>query len=156
MTSDKQPPSKPPDAPADESAESIANRKKLQRLKQEQATFDQKKVQDARWSILKLAMGILATLIVPAIVAICASVIFDPAEAASVKSLAAVVLLVDILGLVAGIWRVILSPASITQLAPVTEADESLSLTMNRRPDQAPSSSPKTQEADSVTDPASP
>lgn len=148
MTSDEQPPSEPPDVSANESATSIANRKKLQRLLQEQVTFDQKKVQDARWSILKLAMGTLATLLIPTIIGICTSIIYDPAQTASVKSLAAGALLVDILGLVAGVWRVILSPASVTQLAPVTEADEDSSLTIEGRPAQAPGRDLKPQEPD--------
>ena len=120
-------------APSGSNELSLAERRARQRLEQEQATFDQKKAQDARWFVLKLAMGILAMLIIPTIVGICASILYDPTQTANVKSLAAGALLVDILGLVAAVWRVILNPASVTQLAPITEVMEDSPMPVSRK-----------------------
>jgi hypothetical protein len=103
-----------------QSSASLAEQKVWQRLRQEQATFDQKRVQDARWFVLRMAMGILAMLVIPAMIVICALIIFDSHQDVTVKGLAASTLLVDILGLMGAVWRVILNPASVSQLAPVT------------------------------------
>ena len=103
---------------------SLTQRKATQRLKQEQATFEQKKLQDARWFVLRMAMGILAMLVIPATIVICVLIISDPHQDATVKGFAASALLVDILGLMGSVWRVILNPASVSQLAPVIAADE--------------------------------
>lgn len=111
----------------------LAERRALQRLEQEQATFEQKKMQDARWFILKLAMGVLAALIIPTIVGICASILLDQTQTESVKILAASTLFVDILGFAATLWRVVLNAASVTQLAPVTEAVEELPIPIDRK-----------------------
>ena len=78
-------------------------------------------MQDARWLILKFAMGVLAALIVPTTISICTSIVFDPTHIASVKILVTSTLFVDILGFAAILWRVVLNTASVTQLAPVTE-----------------------------------
>ena len=103
----------------------LTERKVKQRLKQEQATFDQKRVQDARWFVLRMAMGVLAMLVISAMIVICGwIIIFDPHQDATVKSLAASALLVDILGLMGAVWRVILNSAPVSPLAPVTPAYE--------------------------------
>jgi hypothetical protein len=111
-------------APVVNNEPSLAQRKAMQRLEQEQATFEQKKLQDARWFVLRMAMGILAMLVIPATIAVCLIIISSPHQDATVKQLAAGALLVDILGLMGSVWRVILNPASVSQLAPVTMADE--------------------------------
>jgi len=110
--------------PAVNNEHALAQRKTAQRLEQEQATFEQKKLQDARWFVLRMAMGILAMLVIPATIVICVLIISDPHQDATVKRFAASALLVDILGLMGSVWRVILNPASVSQLAPVTAADE--------------------------------
>jgi hypothetical protein len=110
----------------------LVERKALQRLAQEQATFEQKKMQDARWFILKLAMGVLAALIIPTIIGICASIIYDPTQTSNVKLFGICTLFVDILGFAAALWRIVINPASVTQLAPVTGASEDLPIPIDR------------------------
>ncbi len=92
----------------------------LEQLRQERETFDQRKQQDARWFQLRMTMGGLAILIIPAIIVICVLLLSNPHQDAAVKSLAASALLVDILGLAGAVWKVVLNPASLTQLSPVT------------------------------------
>ncbi len=121
MTAQERPPHRQDDTLlVVQSSASLAEQKVWQRLRQEQATFDQKRVQDARWCVLRMAMGILAMLVIPAMIVICALIIFDSHQHVTVKGLAASTLLVDILGLMGAVWRVILNPASVSQLAPVT------------------------------------
>jgi len=92
----------------------------LEQLRQERETFDQRKRQDARWFMLRMTMGALAIVTIPAFIVICTILISSPGISDTVKSLAASALLVDILGLMLSVWKVVLNPASITQLAPVT------------------------------------
>lgn len=125
MTAQERPPHRQDDMLAGvDSSASLTEQKVTQRLRQEQATFDQKRVQDARWFVLRMAMGILAMLVIPAMIVICVLIIFNPHQEVTVKVLAASTLLVDILGLMGAVWRVILNPASVSQLAPVTAAYE--------------------------------
>jgi hypothetical protein len=92
----------------------------LEQLRQERETFDQRKRQDARWFMLRMTMGGLAVIIIPTFIIICTLLISSSGVSDTVKSLAASALLVDILGLVISVWKVVLNPASITQLSPVT------------------------------------
>lgn len=132
---------------------SLAEFKTVQRLRQEQETFDQKKEQDARWFVLRMAMGILAMLVIPAMVVICALIISDPHQDVMVKRLAASALLVDILGLMGAVWRVILNPRSVSQLAPVTGADEVSSTLGESSNDQTANHYPTPQEPSTDADP---
>lgn len=91
----------------------------LEQLRQERETFDQRKRQDARWFMLRMTMGMLAIIIIPTFIVICTLLISDSRTSDTVKSLAASALLIDILGLVISVWKVVLNPASITQLSPV-------------------------------------
>jgi hypothetical protein len=127
MTPNKQPSDGQQHTSEVNSSGPLAERKAVQRLSQEQATFEQKKLQDARWFILRMAMGILAMLIIPTMIVLCVLIISDPHQDMIVKRLAASALLVDILGLMCAVWRVILNPASVSQLAPITAVDEKLS-----------------------------
>jgi hypothetical protein len=119
---------------------SIVIQKASERLRQERETFEQKKFQDARWFILRMAMGILAVVIIPTLIVICVLIISNPHQATPVKGLAASALLVDILGLAGAVWKIILSPPTVTQLTPVTQdSGDSLIYTDQNQPaaDQA-------------------
>jgi hypothetical protein len=104
-----------------DSAQPLAIQRSLERLRQERETFDQRRKQDHRWFHLRLAMGGMAVLVIPAIVGICVWILGDGEQSETVKGLAATALLVDVLSLVAAVWKVVLNPSSLTKLAPVTE-----------------------------------
>jgi hypothetical protein len=72
--------------------------------------------------MLRMTMGALAIVFIPAFMVICTILISRTGTPAAVKDLAASALLVDILGLIISVWKVVLNPASITQLSPVTTA----------------------------------
>ena len=104
--------------------EPIAVQRALERLRQERETFDQQKRQDQRWFQLRLVMGGLAVLVIPTIVVVCIWLLADTHQSSSVKTLASSALLVDVLSLAAAVLKIVLSPASLTRLAPVTADSE--------------------------------
>lgn len=99
-----------------------------ERLRQERETFDQRKEQESRWFSLRLRMGYLAIVMLPAIAVVSAFILlnhinFDGAVVTS----AGAALFVDILGLIASVWKVVLNPGSVTKLEPIID-DEPQSL----------------------------
>lgn len=111
----------PATATADETLpEPIAVQRALERLRQERETFDQQKRQDQHWFQLRLVMGGVAVLVIPAVFIVCIWLLADPDQSPTTKTLAASTLLVDVLSLAAAVWKIVLSPASLTRLAPVT------------------------------------
>ena len=69
-------------------------------------------------------MGGLAVLVIPTIVVVCIWLLADTHQSSSVKTLASSALLVDVLSLAAAVLKIVLSPASLTRLAPVTADSE--------------------------------
>jgi hypothetical protein len=128
----------PRDKSSAEEAISLDERRSEQQLTQEQATFDQTQFQDKCIFVLRMIMGVLAILAIPVMIYICYKIIFDSHQDIVVKRLAAGALFVSIAGLVAYVWRVFLSPASVSRLRPVTTASEAPSATVDQqRTDQA-------------------
>ena len=91
-----------------------------EQLRQERETFDHRKLQDARWFVLRLRMGYTAAVMLPVVALACAYVLLNhPQFPASVVTSAGAALLVDVLGLVVAVWKVVLNPGSVTRLDPV-------------------------------------
>ncbi|GGO63136.1 hypothetical protein [Nonomuraea cavernae] len=80
-----------------------------EQLRQMQETFDQRKRQDGRWFLLKLVMGWTSVVLLPGIAFTSGWVIFNHQNFSS-TTVAAVTaaLLVDTLGLVLSVWRLVL------------------------------------------------
>jgi hypothetical protein len=106
--------------------ESIAIQRAFERLRQERETFDQQKTHDNRWFGLRLAIGVVAVVILPVVVGICGYVLIDGAYSETVQQICAVALVGDVVALVGAVFKIVLSPASITQLAPVTTSDRAV------------------------------
>ena len=95
-----------------------------ERLRQERETFDQRKEQEARWFTLRLRMGYAATFLLPVLAIACGFVLFRHENfPPAVVAYAGATLFVDVVGLLVAVWKVVLNPGSITQLAPITSAD---------------------------------
>jgi hypothetical protein len=91
-----------------------------ERLRQERETFDQKKRQDSRWFLLRLAMGWSAVVLLPAIGGISGWVIASHSHfSAGTVTLASSALFVDSLGLILAVWRIVLGVGP-EDLVPVT------------------------------------
>lgn len=90
-----------------------------EQLRQQRETFDQHKRQDSRWFLLKLVMGWASVVLLPGIGFICGYVIFNYQDFSSATVTAATVaLLVDTLGLVMSVWRLVLGKGP-DQLKPL-------------------------------------
>lgn len=91
-----------------------------ERLRQERETFDQKKRQDQLWFILRFAMGGVAAFLLPAIMVLCSWILVNHAAFdSSTVTLAGSALLIDAMGLVLSIWKIVLGKPP-ESLAPVT------------------------------------
>jgi hypothetical protein len=91
-------------------------------LRQETATFEHNKRKANRWLLLRLIMGYSSVGILAFVVALCGYVIFNStAFIPSTVALATSALLVDVLGLIAAVWRIVLSSREGTDLNPVTK-----------------------------------
>jgi hypothetical protein len=139
---------KPPEnskAPLDERRE--------QQLKQEQAAFKQAQFQDKCFFALRVAMGVVAILAIPAVVTICSLIIFDPHQDMVVKRVAESTLLLSLIGLVGYVWRVFVRPASVSRLKAVTTAEKDLPTPADQEPaDQTASHNSKPRKQSKDTD----
>jgi hypothetical protein len=111
---------------SDLTRDTIALESAMERLRQETETFEQRRAQDQRWFVLRLAMGYIAVVLLPAIAGVCAFIIFNAEQfAITTVTVATTALLVDVLGLIMAVWKIVLAPAaSVTVLAPVTQTPE--------------------------------
>lgn len=106
---------------ADITASTIALESAMERLRQERETFDQRKEQQERWFVLRLRMGYVAAVLLPTIAALSGYIVANPADySPAAVTAASGALLVDVLGLLGAVWKIVLSPESVTKLSPVT------------------------------------
>jgi hypothetical protein len=98
-----------------------------ERLRQERETFDQAKNHDARWFKVRLAIGWVAVVTLPAILIVAASIIWmhEQFDAATVR-IATGALLVDALGTAASLYKLVLGDQPKRALSPVTNAPRGL------------------------------
>lgn len=97
-----------------------------ERLRQERETFDQRKKQESLWFLLRLSMGILATIMLPGIALFCGYILFNShLFNDNVVVSAGVALFVDVVGLMFAVWKIVLNPKSSTKLEPIIK-DEPL------------------------------
>jgi len=100
----------------------IQIQKAVEKIRQESETFDQLKIHDRQWFILRLIMGYSAVVLLVAILVISAIIIFNFDHfTEKIVSWAGPALFVDILGLIFTVWKVVLNPNFATKLAPITD-----------------------------------
>jgi hypothetical protein len=119
------------DKPAPYDKAPLDERRAAQQLAQEQATFEQAKFQDKCFFILRLVMGVVAILALPAIMYVCFKIISEPHQDVVVRREAAAALIVNA-GTMPYAWKVFVRPSSVYRLGPLTRDDEA-SATVNRR-----------------------
>lgn len=99
----------------------IAIEEAMERLRQEQVTFEQRKLQDERWFTLRLRTGYTAVVVLPTIAVLCGWIVLKAADyPAAAVTAASATLFGDVLGLLIAVWKVVLNPSSGSKLAPVT------------------------------------
>jgi hypothetical protein len=90
-------------------------------LRQERETFNQRKKQNQNWFRLKVAMGLMALVMLPVVILICGYVLVHPEQYTPVTlGVVASTLLADLCGIIATVWRAVLSSGGSPELAPVT------------------------------------
>lgn len=99
-----------------------------EQIRQEQETFNLRKSHEEQWFNLRLRMGYIAALLLPLILIICSLIIYHhslfPAE---IVTLASTGLLVDILGFMVAVWKLVLNPSSIIKTEPISTGFDKLS-----------------------------
>lgn len=94
-----------------------------ERLRQERETFDQKKDKDRRSFRLRMTMGWIACVMLPAIAVACFAVLyFHDSFTTSVVILSSGTLLAEVIGCLVAIWRAFAGESPET-LEPVTPAN---------------------------------
>ena len=101
----------------------MTNSRALEQLRQECETFDQVKAQGAQWFALRLLMGYAGIVLLLGIAVVSSVIILNPASySQTVIGIAATTLFVDMLSMVASIFRLVLPQSSALRLKPVTTA----------------------------------
>jgi len=99
----------------------MTDERSLEELRQERETFEQAKSQGARWFTLRLRMGYVGILLLFAIAVIATYIVLHPDRyTETVVGIAATALLVDLVSLVVGIFKLVLQQNDAAQLRPVT------------------------------------
>lgn len=92
-----------------------------EQLRQERTTFDQAKAHDACWFTLRLAMGYAGNGFLITIALVSGYILLYPGcFAPATIAVAATTLLVDMLGLVVSIFKLVLQQGSAVPLKPIT------------------------------------
>lgn len=104
-------------------------RRAIEAIQQERETFDLRKKHEQRWFLLRYSMGWISIALITGIMAAsCIILINSSAYPSNVIIGASAALFVDILGLAAAVWKIVLNPSFVTRLEPITKV-ESHSLT---------------------------
>jgi len=95
-----------------------------EQLRQERETFNQAKKHDSNWFVLRLVMGYASVILLVCIMVIASYILYNNDKfPATVVVSAGASLFVDVLGLLAGIWKITFNPASMSKLNPVTNSE---------------------------------
>ena len=96
----------------------------MEQLRQEREVFDQRKNQESHWFLLQLAMGYASVFLLVAVIVISALVLFNAEKFPefAVKA-AGVALFTDVVGLLVGVWKIVLQPDFMMKLAPETQEE---------------------------------
>jgi|GEM_PF-1684266 len=115
-----------------------------EQLRQERETFNQAKEHEAHWFTLRLVMGYAAVVLIAAIMLISTYILFNESKfSPGVVTAAGAALFVDIIGLLAAVWKITLNPNFSTRLGPITqtsiaEAASALEAQKNLLPSEPP------------------
>ena len=96
----------------------------MEQLRQEREVFDQRKKQESRWFILRLTMGYTSVVLLFAVIVVCTLILFNNSEFPefTVKA-AGAALFADVVGLLIGVWKIVLKPDFMTKLSPETQQE---------------------------------
>jgi len=96
----------------------------MEKLRQEQETFNQQKLHENRWFSLRLGMGYASIILLISIMSITSFILINNTDFPNAVVVSAGgALFVDVLGLLVGVWKIALNPNYMTKLSPVTQFD---------------------------------
>src|SRR4051794_34984886 len=97
-------------------------------IRQERETFDHLRRQDHQWFLLRLSMGWTAVVILIAVIALATRILIMPQPyPRSVVAAAGGALFVEVAGVILGVWKIVITPATSERLKPVTARDRETS-----------------------------
>lgn len=96
----------------------------MEQLRQEREVFDQRKSQESRWFFLRLTMGYASVALLVAIIVLSSFILFSSGQFPefTVKA-AGAALFADVVGLLIGVWKIVLNPNFMSKLQPETNED---------------------------------
>ena len=95
-----------------------------EKLRQEREIFNQRRLHDSRWFHLRLIMGYTSVVLLGSVMAISSVILFNNSDyPPSVVTAAGAALFVDVLGMLIGVWKIVLTPTTSGELQPVTEVE---------------------------------
>jgi cell division septal protein FtsQ len=96
--------------------------REAEKLRQERATFNQRKHHAKRWFLLRLIMGYTAVVLLVSIMIVASYIIFNYKNFSSTVIIGATgALFVDVLSLIICVWRIVLNPNFMAKLEPATK-----------------------------------
>ena len=107
--------------------------RETERLRQEREVFNQRKTHANRWFIVQVTMALTAIVLLAGIAVVASYILItsDTSEyPGGVLVAAGTGLFGDIVGLLIGIWKVVINPPTPTRLEPVTQASLPASLSV--------------------------
>src|SRR5436305_1871144 len=97
-----------------------------EQLRQERETFEHHKALAARWFLLRLSVGYTSVAALVIVLGVCVYILMrTDAFPVNVVTAAGATLFGDVMGLVATIWKVVLSPGTVASLTPTTQQQSS-------------------------------
>lgn len=96
----------------------------MEQLRQEREVFNQRKSQESRWFVLRLTMGYASVILLFAVIVISSLVLFNSQNFPNFTVKAAgAALFADVLGLLVGVWKIVLKPDFLTRLKAETQEE---------------------------------
>ena len=97
-------------------------------MRQERETFDHLRRQDHHWFILRLAMGYAAVGILISVIALATRILVAAQQyPSSVVAAAGGALFVEVIGVILGVWKIVIVSAATERLKPITLPDNTTS-----------------------------
>jgi ABC-type multidrug transport system fused ATPase/permease subunit len=102
-------------------SESVRVEQLLERIRQERETFNQRKEQDQRWFRLRLLMGYVSVVLLPAIFVFCSYIILHSKDFSDqIVASASASFFGDVVAFILFMWKVLMPAKSVSRLEPVS------------------------------------
>ncbi|HHQ6589239.1 TPA: hypothetical protein ACSTLS_000778 [Serratia fonticola] len=94
-----------------------------EQLRQEKETFNQAITHDRWWFVLRLVMGAASVVLLIGVMVTSTYILFNNVDfPTAVVNAAGLALFADVLGMLIGVWKVVLNPNSTSKLQPITQS----------------------------------